>query len=630
VKSAQQTFTDAVNRAADVVRPYVRPESNVGSKLKRVRQRLTTDSQLDPVNRILLEFGLSNPSAVFVQVGANDGLQRDPLRAHIADRSWSGIMVEPIPYVFERLKGNYEGHPRVILENVAIAAEDGSRPIYYLPQSSEDTLPPWYDALASFRPEVILKHDRFIPDVAERLSSIDVTCWTFDTLCAKHDIDHLDVVQIDTEGFDFEIIKLIDLEKYAPKLLMFEHLHLDADERAACIAHLHRHGYQDLSDGMDTVCLRVADLGPGDRRLLRIWRRLRAEQAAGGSEPTAWKRGVRAVVTPPLARFGWELVRSSTQAGNVDDHRLFNPELHSDANSLPAGAAEFLRDDNPRLTDLRKQYGQLGWPVCVHSRWDSDQVGQWLNLQYFRGDNIIIWHYREDKVVTRLKFYVFLQYVLERDSHNWVASLGENNDFGCWTYEFPGFPPCSRDLLDSVNELLFLDRTLGITATKDLRILDIGAGYGRLAYRSSQALAGLKAYTCVDAVPESTFLSEYYLGFRGASPPTRVVPLPDVVDLEPGSFDLVVNVHSFSECTLSAIEWWMEQVERLGIRHFFLVPNESSGFLSTEEDGTRLDYLSVIEAHHYRLVKEEPVFDDDAVRSLLDVEDRFCLFELEH
>jgi hypothetical protein len=46
----------------------------------------------------------------------------------------------------------------------------------------------------------------------------------------------------------------------------------------------------------------------------------------------------------------------------------------------------------------------------------------------------------------------------------------------------------------------------------------------RLAYRMSEALPNLAGYDCIDAVPVSTFLCEYYLGFRGVPDTVRVVP----------------------------------------------------------------------------------------------------------
>lgn len=306
----------------------------------------------------------------------------------------------------------------------------------------------------------------------------------------------------------------------------------------------------------------------------------------------------------------------------------YTHDLHDPALALPDGAAEELRPDHPRLAELRTTYRELGWPVGGETRWRAGALNSWLDLRYFRGDNAYVWHYRETLQLSRLKYFVFLRYVQGRDIRSLIAQLGEDGLFGCWTYRFPGEAPCSRDLLDSVNELSFLDRSLDLFARRGLRVLDIGAGYGRLAHRFAQALPDLLDYCCVDAVPESAFLCEYYTRFRGVAPPARVVALPGVPALSGGAFDLAVNVHSFSECALASIEWWTAQLGRLRVPHLFLVPNEVSGFLSTEADGSRRDYLPAISAAGYRLLEEEPVYDDPAVRELLDVRDRFCLFEL--
>jgi SAM-dependent methyltransferase len=331
---------------------------------------------------------------------------------------------------------------------------------------------------------------------------------------------------------------------------------------------------------------------------------------------------IRVYVEWILARRGYTLMPHG-QAGEG-----YPASLSDVAQPLPPSAAEELRGDNPRLQALRRIYGELGWPVCGQTRWQREALNQWLDLRYFRGDNAYVWHYREARPVTELKYFIFLQYVQQSDRGSLLKELGEDGLFGCWTHRFAGHPACSRDLLDSVNELGFLRRNLTAFSEPRLRVIDIGAGYGRLAYRTAQALPGLQDYCCVDAVAESTFLCEFYSRFRGVSPPVRVVPLNEVPGLERGSFDLAVNVHSFSECNLAAIEWWLDQVVRLRVPHLFVVPNEPAGYLSTESDGSRTDYLPAIESAGYRLAAEEPVFLDAAVRELLGVADRFCLFEL--
>jgi FkbM family methyltransferase len=569
---------------------------------------------------MIADFGRAHPSAFFVQVGAHDGTALDPLRAQIVKHQWRGILVEPVPFVFARLQENYAGHSGLIFENVAIADRDDTREFHHLrPEPPGSPVWEWYDALGSFRRDVVLSHRSFIPDIEERIISTDVPCLTFDTLCRKHGVERVDVVQIDTEGYDLEVLELIDFDRVRPQLVMYEHLHLDAADKDRARELLQSHAYELVADGMDVLAVHRSALE--HRRLRRTWRKVRAASDTRSTLRGRARRRARSILESRLRRRGYGLVR----LGGEDSE--WERMLADRSVPPPEGATEVLRPDSSRLLELREMYEQLDWPVCTHSRWQRHNLEDWLDLTWFRGDTSYVWHYREAPRVSKLKFFVFLRYVVERDRLGLVDTLGEDGAFGCFTYDFPGYPRCSRDLLDSVSELDFLDRHLGITSREGLRVIDVGAGYGRLAHRAAQALDRLGDYCCVDAVPESTLLSEYYTGFRGVSPPVRVVPLPEVPALPAGGFDLAVNVHSFSECPRAAIAWWMDELARLEVPTLFVVPNEASGFLSLETDGSRLDYLGAIEEAGYRLKVDEPMFLDDGVRELVDVHDRYYLFE---
>lgn len=310
-----------------------------------------------------------------------------------------------------------------------------------------------------------------------------------------------------------------------------------------------------------------------------------------------------------------------------EDRRYLN-SLYDDSVPLPEGAAATLSDANPRLRELRQAYAALDLPALSPSRWDERGVRSFLDLRWFRGETLFYWHYRELPRISSLKYFVWLRYVQERDESALLEKLEEDGAFGCWTFSYPGHGRVSRDLLESVNELAFLDRELGLQSRADFSVLDIGAGYGRLAHRMSEAFPGVSDYCCVDAVAESTFLSDYYLHHRGVVPPTRVVRLDRVQeDLEPGSFDLAVNIHSWPECTYEAIEWWVAQLDRLEVPKLLVIPNEPTELLSLEPDGRRLDFLPLLERANYRLAKREPVVLDEAVRELLPLHDHFHLFE---
>jgi hypothetical protein len=322
------------------------------------------------------------------------------------------------------------------------------------------------------------------------------------------------------------------------------------------------------------------------------------------------------------------LLRRDTAAAPAKPAPDDGPALFDTRVPLPPDADERLRSDHPRLLELRSAYDAVDLPVRVPSRWSPDRVDAFLDLRYFRGETLITWHYREAPRVDELKYYVMLRYVRDRDPQGLLDRLEEDGRFGCWTYEYAGQPRVSRDLLESVNELQFLDRELGLSSRESLRVLDVGAGYGRLAHRMIGAFAGVTDYCCVDAIAESTFLSEYYLEHRGVVPPARVVPLHEMeATLEP-SFDLAVNVHSFSECTLEAIEWWVGYLARLRVPELVIVPNDATELLSMEADGQRRDFLPLLQAAGYDRVTCEPVWDDPAVRQLLQNEDHFHRFTL--
>jgi hypothetical protein len=65
---------------------------------------------------------------------------------------------------------------------------------------------------------------------------------------------------------------------------------------------------------------------------------------------------------------------------------------------------------------------------------------------------------------------------------------------------------------------------------------------------------------------------ERYLAHLGSN--AKVVPLDEVDDfLSATRIDVATNIHSFSECRLEAIEWWVTRLARAGVRYIMVVPN---------------------------------------------------------
>jgi len=291
-----------------------------------------------------------------------------------------------------------------------------------------------------------------------------------------------------------------------------------------------------------------------------------------------------------------------------------------------------------RLGELRQRYEAVRLPVALHSVWGARKsagsiadVGlDGVDLRRFRGHSSYVWDYGSSTLeATRLKYYLFAEAVRRKDAAGLLDQLNEDGAFGCTTFEYAGIGRVGRDLLDSVVEINFLHRHLGLLERDDLGVLDIGAGYGRMAHRLLQANPRQQVYTCVDAVPESTFLCEYYLKFRGLQDRAEVVPLDEVeTRLLRSKYSLALNIHSFSECTYAAIEWWLQRIRQLGVRYLMIVPNDQAQFLSTEPDRSRRDYAPLLQSLGYQPVAQEPVFEDENVQALVGVRDIMFLFEL--
>ncbi len=294
---------------------------------------------------------------------------------------------------------------------------------------------------------------------------------------------------------------------------------------------------------------------------------------------------------------------------------LRNRRGHSGQGVTAADRAA-LRASNPDLVALRRRYAGIEDVMGASPFWRPDYIRA-DDLLYFRGDNCYVWQFQDGNAAE--KYVLTYLYLKSIDTLGLFDVLTESGDYGVFTFptgdaDRGGHPKLvSRDLLDSVCELLFLDRTLQISRRPGLRVLDIGAGYGRLAYRAVTALRNIDSYFCVDAVPESTFVSDYYLS-RKAAAPARVVAFDDQEVLIPESIHLAVNIHSFSECAIEAVDYWVSRCAELKVEYLFIVPNASAhgGNALRLIDGT--DFSPVLARHGYRLWHSEPKYANPEVQ----------------
>lgn len=192
---------------------------------------------------------------VFLQIGACDGRYADPLYKFITQQHWAGAVVEPQRDVFEALCETYRHESQLQFVNAAVAETNGTRNIYRV-ASDAAAFNGLGMALASFDRDVILRHRAAIPNIDNVIETEDVECMTLDLLLERLGYDSVDILQIDTEGYDAKIVRMIDFEKFTPAIIHFEHKHLKREDFDGCIELLVENGYRIGIGLIDTVAYR--------------------------------------------------------------------------------------------------------------------------------------------------------------------------------------------------------------------------------------------------------------------------------------------------------------------------------------------------------------------------------------
>ena len=189
----------------------------------------------------------------FCVVGANDGVTNDHLYPFARRHRWKGILVEPVPSYFTELKKAYQGLP-VVLENVAIHRTESKMTIHFL-DSSKARLPAWAKGVGSFE-KSNLESLSELPQRGDALSKMEVECFPLETVVNRSGLDRIDVFMIDVEGYDAEIVRQIDFDRWAVKVVIFEHKLLSPEDLADCLSILDSHGFERDQDRYDVIATR--------------------------------------------------------------------------------------------------------------------------------------------------------------------------------------------------------------------------------------------------------------------------------------------------------------------------------------------------------------------------------------
>lgn len=156
-----------------------------------------------------------------IQIGANQG--NDELTSLIKDKKINKlILIEPLDIHNSKLEECYNNISNKFIENIAICDDPSIKEISFFFHKEDGVDYGLSFEIATLDKNHILKHGRGEEGIVE----IKVPSLTINELFEKHNLKEIDILFIDAEGFDHEILKSIDYNKYSIKHLYFENLHL--------------------------------------------------------------------------------------------------------------------------------------------------------------------------------------------------------------------------------------------------------------------------------------------------------------------------------------------------------------------------------------------------------------------
>ena len=223
-----------------------------------VKKRPSTPQNSLPLTKrhfLDLYFSLvKNP--FFVQIGANDGYTGDPIYPFVTKYHLRGICVEPQPDVFKKLQETYRKYPNVKCVNALIGEKLAP---FYVVKKEVKTENNWIflSGAASFNKETIKgslkRHIRGDPE--NYIQEVNLPIISFEELVK--DIKKIDLLQIDAEGYDYEILKMMNFKKFSPQIINLESRHFSDKTREECERLLTNNGYQFFRDKSDTCAYKT-------------------------------------------------------------------------------------------------------------------------------------------------------------------------------------------------------------------------------------------------------------------------------------------------------------------------------------------------------------------------------------
>lgn len=168
-----------------------------------------------------------------VQIGAYVGMD-DVHDILSKENSINALLIEPVPWYFEKLKTNYQNivNPkRIKFENRVVHTYDGECDFYCVKdlnyKYNYNTEKNWGPEISGTNLNLIKEHEQFLQHENFKYETLKLKCIKSITLLKEYAISGIEYLKIDAEGLDFDLLINWPFDMAAPKYIKFEMCHLD-------------------------------------------------------------------------------------------------------------------------------------------------------------------------------------------------------------------------------------------------------------------------------------------------------------------------------------------------------------------------------------------------------------------
>mgnify|MGYP000182424759 CR=1 FL=1 len=201
--------------------------------------------------RILIKNYPLGKEISFIQIGANDGKSFDFLYDFLITRNPKGVVIEPIKEYYNELCLNYNDFEKIIKINKAVHESIKKVIVYKVKKDSFEKYPEWVKGIASFDKMHITKFN-FIENTD--IESETVEADHFMNIVKDCFSDRkVDYIQIDTEGYDYHILKMIDFKNLDISIIKLEFVNLSENEKMKSKTILKENGFYTFVEGIDLI-----------------------------------------------------------------------------------------------------------------------------------------------------------------------------------------------------------------------------------------------------------------------------------------------------------------------------------------------------------------------------------------